>query len=312
MSLSHIQSLRLAAVLEDCSDQLDIVGHSLTVQGCRAAGVQEKARVKKLKRDCQYISQQVSKLHAQLEGKQSFTCLLQVVAREDQRKNDEQVQRETKRERERKKLTLQRQQEELQQKSERLKDMQRIVKDLRLEMSEQPSKADKKKLVDLNIEMQLRKTQKEMSQAEMLLQDQHELLKEQLKQEVRLHEECKKFRRNQYEELQQQLRQWKQRTQLLQQDKQQQLNNARCKRTVNLDKLMEMRRKCREMEELVIEDREEQEILHQKQEEARAATKVQAWWRGCMVRRGIGSFKKEVDDKNGKKKRKKEGKQKKK
>lgn len=32
MSLSRIQSLRLAAVLEDCSDQLDILGHALTVQ----------------------------------------------------------------------------------------------------------------------------------------------------------------------------------------------------------------------------------------------------------------------------------------
>lgn len=32
MCLSRIQSLRLAAVLEDCSDQLDILGHALTVQ----------------------------------------------------------------------------------------------------------------------------------------------------------------------------------------------------------------------------------------------------------------------------------------
>lgn len=32
MSLSRIQSLRISAVLEDCSDQLDIVGHVLRVQ----------------------------------------------------------------------------------------------------------------------------------------------------------------------------------------------------------------------------------------------------------------------------------------
>lgn len=38
---------------------------------------------------------------------------------------------------------------------------------------------------------------------------------------------------------------------------------------------------------------------------------LQAWWRGCMVRRGIGSFKKAEEDKKGKKK-KKEGKKKKK
>lgn len=38
MSLSQSQSLTVAAVLEDCSDQLDIVGHTLTVQMSRERG----------------------------------------------------------------------------------------------------------------------------------------------------------------------------------------------------------------------------------------------------------------------------------
>ncbi len=88
------------------------------------------------------------------------------------------------------------------------------------------------------------------------------------------------------------------------------------------------------MERVVKEDREEQEKL---QAEARAATKVstpnqnshqnklcgynsdlalwpltlqlQAWWKGCLVRQGIGSFRKAEEAKKGKRK---EGKKKKK
>lgn len=88
---------------------------------------------------------------------------------------------------------------------------------------------------------------------------------------------------------------------------------------------------------MVKEDREEQEKLRQHQEEARAATKVtackgftillssilisnfktltmqlQACWRGCMVRRGLGSFKKADEGKKSQKgKKTKDGKKKK-
>ncbi|KAM7382450.1 hypothetical protein PAMP_002177 [Pampus punctatissimus] len=312
MSSSWIQSLRLASVVEDCSDQLDILRHAVTVQISRkhsGAAAQEEARLAKLKQDSQYISQQVSKLHLELKEKQSFSYLLQVVEEEEQKKMEmaENMKREAKRELERRKQTVERQEEELQQKTEILEDMQQLTEDLRV--IELPSKIEKKHM-EKNTELQLQRTQKEMDRAEKRLEDQLELLKKQLKEEERVHEESNKFLQNQHEELQQQLQQWQQRTKQMLQEKEQRLNNVRCKRTVNLDKLMEMRRKYREMEQVVVEDREEQEKLRQQQAEARAATKLQAWWRGCMVRRGLGSFKKAEEGKKGKKK--KEGKKKKK
>ncbi|XP_053183610.1 dynein regulatory complex protein 9 [Scomber japonicus] len=270
MSLSRIQSLRLAAVLEDCSDQLDILGHALTVQISRersSAPAQEEARMNKLKRDS-----------------------------------------EAKRELEFRQQNIQRQKEELEQKTETLKkirhstlpsphDMQQINKELRHKLNEQPAKiAKKKKLEEKNNQLQLQKTQKEMGQAEKLLEDQLELRKKQLKEEMRVHEESTKFLQNQHEELQQLLQHWQERTKQMLQEKEQQLNNVRCKRTVILDKLMEMRRKYREMEQVVVEDREEQEKLRQQEAEARAATKMQAWWRGCMVRKGLGSYKKAEEE----------------
>ncbi|XP_039974109.1 dynein regulatory complex protein 9 [Xiphias gladius] len=314
MSLSHIQSLRLTAVLEDCSDQLDILGHTLTVQISRerdTAAAQERARLTKLRRDCQYICQQVLKLHLDLKEKQSFSSVLQVVEEEEQKKKAENVQREEKRELEQRKQTLQRQKEDHQQKTEKLKDLCQLAKDLKHQLNEQSLQiANRKKIVEKDTELQLQLTQKETSQAEKLLEDQLELLQKQLKVEVRVHEESEKFLQNQHEELQQQLQQWQECTKMMLQEKEQQLNSVRCRRTVNLDKLSEMRRKFREMEQVVMEDREEQEKLRQQQAEARAATKLQAWWRGCMVRRGLGSFQRAEKDKKGKKK--KDGKKKKK
>ncbi|GAA6217567.1 dynein regulatory complex protein 9 [Lates japonicus] len=314
MSLSQIQSLRVAAVLGDCLDQLDILGHTLMVQIGRERGTveaPERVRLAKLRRDCQYIWQQVSTLHLELEEKQSFSSLLQVVEEEEQRKKAENVQREAKREVKQRKQALQIQQGEIEQKNEKLKELSWVSKDLRYQLNEQASMiVNQRMIAEKCIELKLQQIQRETIQAEKLLEDQLELLQKQLKDEARVHEESEKFLQNQHEGLQLQLQQWQEHTQQMLQEKEQQLNHVHCKRTVNLEKLSEMRRKFKQMEQVAMEDREEQEKLRQQQAEARAATKLQAWWRGCMVRRGLGSFKKAEEDKKGKKK--KDGKKKKK
>ncbi|KAI3361458.1 hypothetical protein L3Q82_013623, partial [Scortum barcoo] len=302
----------------------------------------ERARLTKLRRDCQYISQQVFKLHLELEEEQSFSSLRQVVEEEEQKRKDKHMRsnisvsppREAKRELEQRKQSLLRQKEEIQQKMVKLKNMDELAADLMDKLYETSSTiANKNRIMEKATELQLLQTQKESSQTEKLLEEKLQLLHKQLKEETRVHEESEKFLKNQHkflchveipskvalkgfffplpeEELQQQLQQWQQRTKRMLQEKEQQLNSVCCKRTVNLDRLMEMRRKFREMEQVVMEDREEQEKLRQQQEEVKAATKLQAWWRGCMVRRGLGSFKKAEEVKKGKKK--KEGKKKKK
>ncbi|XP_032373667.1 dynein regulatory complex protein 9 isoform X1 [Etheostoma spectabile] len=313
MSLSRTQSVRVAAVLEDCCDQLDILGHTLTVQMDRERGTAaalEKARLAKLRRDCQSISQQVSKLHLELEEKQSLSSLLQVVEDEEQKKKANNTRREEKINMEKQKETLLRQKEELKLKNEKRTELHWLAKDLNRQMDEQSFKtANKNKLMEKKMEMQLQQTQRETSETEKLLQDKLELLQDKVIKERRVHEEAKKFLQNRHKELQQQLQQWQQQTTQMLHETEQQLNSVCCKRTVNLDRLMEMKRMFREMEQVVKEDREEQEKLRQQQALAASATKLQAWWRGCMVRRGLGSFKKE-EVKKGKKT--KEGKKKKK
>ncbi|XP_061800649.1 dynein regulatory complex protein 9 isoform X1 [Nerophis lumbriciformis] len=313
MYLSQIQSFRLAAVLEECSDQLDILEHALTIQIHRECSTEERqAKVKKVKRDCHYISQQVSKLQGELEEKQSFSCLLQVVHGQDQEKNAESSKREAKKEMEKRRRTLPKQQAELQQKANQMKELQTLYEDVKDRLHRlNESNAERKSLEERNIEQQLQKTQNEMREAEKRLEDQVQVLNDQLKLQERIHEESIKFLKKQHQELQDQLRQWQECTEQNMQEKEQHLTSTRYRRATNLEKLTAMQKKYSEMEEVVKEEWEEQERLRQLELRKIASIKVQAWWRGCMVRKGFGIYRK-VEDKKGKKKKKKEGKKKKK
>ncbi|XP_010738379.3 dynein regulatory complex protein 9 [Larimichthys crocea] len=309
--MSRLQSLRLAAALEVCPDQLDILGHIQTVQISREhEPAVEKTEPIRLRRDCQYVSQQVSELHLEMEEEQSFSSLQQVVEEKEQKKKAEHMRREAKRELEERKQTLQRQQEEFRANIHQLHERRILIKNLKYQEGHLSLKIDNE-MVEKHLELELQLTQKEVSQTEKLQEERQELQHKQLgEEEIKVCEGSKKFLQNQHEKLQKQLQEWQQHSNQTVQEKELQLNSLYRLKTVNLDRLTDMRRKSRAMEQVVEEDRVEQEVLRQQQAEIRAATKLQAWWRGCMIRRGLGSFKKE-EDKKGKKK-KKEGKKKKK
>ncbi|KAM9453259.1 dynein regulatory complex protein 9-like [Salvelinus alpinus] len=102
------------------------------------------------------------------------------------------------------------------------------------------------------------------------------------------------------------LEMWMERYERDMEDKQQELNSLRNKKANNLSQLQELAKKYRDIEQVVIEYRMEKEALRRKLEkehmERDAATKIQSWWRGTLVRRGLGPYKK------GKKPKSKEGK----
>ncbi|XP_028985202.1 dynein regulatory complex protein 9 isoform X2 [Betta splendens] len=247
MTLCRMQSLRLAAVLEDCSNQLDILGHTLRVQISSERGAeagQERARLAKLRRDCQYISQQVYKLHLQLEERHSFSSMLDVVEEEEQKKMAEDMKREKEKELKQRNDALRRQQEELRQKTQQINVLKQQSRYLKEQVCAQSLEiASRRRTAENYMEMQLQLAQKETIKAEKVLEEQLELLQKQLKEEVRIHEESVKFLQNQQEVLQQQLQQWQQLTIQMLEEKEQQLNSVSCKQTVNWDKLSEMRRK---------------------------------------------------------------------
>ncbi|XP_044108067.1 dynein regulatory complex protein 9 isoform X2 [Neovison vison] len=104
--------------------------------------------------------------------------------------------------------------------------------------------------------------------------------------------------------------------------KQNELNALKAAKASDLAHLQELARTIREYEQVIIEDRLEKEKTRKKREqddlELKSIIKLQAWWRGTMVRREIGGFrlpKKEKDDgkdskRKGKDKDKRRGKKK--
>ncbi|KAL6108758.1 iqcg [Pungitius sinensis] len=305
MCLSRVQSLAVAAVLEDCSDELDVLGLAVALRADKERGpakAQEKARLTNLRRDCQSISQQVLKLSSELEEKQSFSTLLATLEEVKQEREAKDMKRQTKTELMQRITTLRRQQAELQQKDCTLKETERLQEQL----NDQTIRENTKKILEeKSLALELEQVLSNNSKAEKQLEDQREMVQIQLKEEMQVHEKSVKFLLNRQKELQLLQQQWKGRTVNMLQEKKKEVASVCCRRTLNVDKLAEMRRKIREMEQVVMEDREEQEKLRQQQMEARAATKLQKWWRGCMARRGLGSYKKADDKKGEKKKRKK-------
>ncbi|XP_008430014.1 IQ domain-containing protein G [Poecilia reticulata] len=297
--LSKIQSLRIVAALEDCAHQLDLLGHSLSVQISReqgSASTQEKDRLVQLKADCQFIGHHITKLCFELEDTQSFESIPQAME-EDEAQKAARKKREDEKMRKEREQALLIQQQEIEDKKDQIHKLYLLLNELEGERSKLQKKKKSKATI---LSTQMAKESYRKAQ----LMDQLELLQKQIEEEARFHEETVNFLQTQYEEFQQRLHKWKQQTKKMQQEKQSKLDNLGCKRTLNTDKLMEMRRMFKEMERVVLEDKKEQELNLQQEEEAKAATTIQAYWRGTMVRRGLGPFKK-VEEKKGKKKGKK-------
>lgn len=295
-----MQSLRVAAVLEDFQYQLAILTHAFTVQlNSNLQSTQEKARLNKLIQDCQIISEQMRMLRLELEEKQTFSSLLNIVDEEEKRRMEAELMKKIRNAEFRQKQELCAQQEE--EKNNKHLILQELDEEVKRLEKEDRENWEKIKALTDDKEDNMLMLQTEASEKEKILEDQIKLLHQQMEKERHSHKQSIKFLQSQHEEMKQQLDQWKERSKTMLEEKARQLNSVRCKITLNLDRLMEMRRKFRVMEQVVIEDKEEQEKLRQEQEQIEVATKIQAWWRGCMVRKGLGVYKKAEEGKKGKK-----------
>ncbi|XP_004077678.1 IQ domain-containing protein G [Oryzias latipes] len=291
MSLSEIQSLRVAAALEHFAHRLQTLEHSILLKisvEIDAAPAQERSSLIKLVTECKRMSQEISHLCHEVEKRQSF-CSLQLFSEKIRDKI----------ELEDRKTTVMRQQQEIQEKTKEIKKLKLQQKKLALQVNAKKTMSEEKN------HKKCEQIQEETLQTGSLQEEELEFVRERLREEERVHTESQKFLLDQNQEVQKELHMRKEQTQQSLNEKKQQLYDVSRKKTLALDKLMEMRRMVREMEQLVMEDKVEQQRLQKEQAKVTAATKVQAWWRGCMVRRGLGPFRKTEDNVKDKKKKKK-------
>ncbi|XP_041529167.1 dynein regulatory complex protein 9 isoform X2 [Microtus oregoni] len=137
-------------------------------------------------------------------------------------------------------------------------------------------------------------------------------------EENRVHMEIEMFLKKEQQKLEEKLEFWMEKFDQDTEAKQNELNALKAAKAADLSHLQELAKTIREYEQVIIEDRLEKEKtrkkLAQDDLELTSIVKLQAWWRGTVVRKEIGGFRmprKEKDDSKdskGKEKEKRRGK----
>ncbi|KAM4771320.1 dynein regulatory complex protein 9-like isoform 2-T2 [Rhinophrynus dorsalis] len=143
-------------------------------------------------------------------------------------------------------------------------------------------------------------------------------VKVKMDEEIRVHVEIENFLRQHQQELEEKLEYWMEKYDKDTEEKQAELNSLKASRANDLILFQELALQYKEYEKVIIEDRlEKEKLLKQKKQEKlelASVIKLQAWWRGMMVRKGLGPYKKTKSkkgkDKGKKGKTKKDGKKK--
>uniref|UniRef100_A0A8C7UU18 Dynein regulatory complex protein 9 n=1 Tax=Oncorhynchus mykiss TaxID=8022 RepID=A0A8C7UU18_ONCMY len=317
--LSGVELLGLCTVLQDCAAQLSVLGHIMpdTHRGRPEADKvlsdypQLYTELMSVGFFNQFVAHVIADVLAELQERGTFHSLLFAVGEEKRRKanlldiiiREEGGRRKTK--------ALQRQLLDIRkEKTLELQRREEMTAHLKDQLQEMKAKTGlERKYVKSSAELLVYQGQKINTHSEKQLEDEIRLQQERLEEERRVHMEMETFLKEHQTSLGEKLEVWMERYERDMEDKQQELNSLRNNKANNLSQLQELAKKYRDSEQVVIEDRMEKEALRRKLEkehmERDAATKIQSWWRGTLVRRGLGPYKKGKKPKEGKKGKKK-------
>ncbi|XP_044312152.1 dynein regulatory complex protein 9 [Varanus komodoensis] len=167
---------------------------------------------------------------------------------------------------------------------------------LKDQLQEMKAKTDmESRYVKKDTELQVAQVQKRCSAAENDLQNEIEKLRNQTEQEIRVHLDIESFLKQQQMSIEEKLEYWMEKYEKDTEAKQQALNALKSSRAADQAALQELAKQCLACEQAIIEDRKEKERARKKVEqdalEAKSLLKLQAWWRGMMVRRFLGPYK---------------------
>lgn len=162
-------------------------------------------------------------------------------------------------------------------------------------------------------EVGVNQTQKRCGLAEKDTREEIEKLKDEIDEENRVNAEIESHLRTHQDRLQKMMEHWMDKYDKDVEAKQKELDILKASKSKDLERLQELTKLYAEYEQVVVEDRIEKEKARRKSEleaeELKSAIRLQSWWRGCMVRKGLGPYNKKKKKKG--KKGKKSGKKKK-
>ncbi|XP_073707205.1 dynein regulatory complex protein 9 [Garra rufa] len=321
--MMSLEMLGASAVLQDCADQLAVIGNIIADTQQRSGQHQKTAQLKtgsrelqhslqkhsiqerkhtperaKVQKDWQFVSDVINGLWVELQERNTCQSLFSAV--EEEQKKKAQLSDMINREKEshlrieelrKNLLDIKKQRNE---ERESLEDQIAYLKDQVDGISARSNQ--QRKFVKSSAEQLVCQEMILNSHKEKELEAEVEMLQKKTEEERNVHNEMEAFLERQHADLQKKSQYWKQRYEKDMKMKEQETTDIKTKRSIIQEKIQELSKKCKHMEEVIIEDRTEKERLHaqleKEQRETDAATKIQAWWRGNLVRRGLRSPKK--------------------
>ncbi|KAG8586308.1 hypothetical protein GDO81_005335 [Engystomops pustulosus] len=275
--------------------------------------------LRKVQADRQFAADIIADLLMELGKSGSFQSLQDAVAIEKEKKAN--LYSTITREQEgRKKIKLlQKQLQDVQQeKKVELQSRIELIAHLKDQLQEMKAKTSMEgKYIKKDTELQVSQTQKKCNIAESDLQMELQKMKEKMDEEIRVHVEIENFLRQHQQELEEKLEYWMEKYDKDTEEKQAELNTLKTSRTNDLSLLTDLAKQYEEFDTVITDDRLEKEKAQQQKNQEKmeltSVIKIQAWWRGLMVRKNLGPYAK-TKSKKGKetgKKGKKGGKKKK-
>ncbi|XP_077682284.1 dynein regulatory complex protein 9 [Eretmochelys imbricata] len=303
----------LGQQLQETSGDLKRANHLFSRAAKQSAVSSDNLR--KVQADRQYVSDVIADTLQEMQNSGTFQSLLQAVQREEEKKfnfyttiiREEEGRKEIK--------SLQKQLQDVKKEKDlELQNRNEMIAYLKDQLQEMKAKTDmESRYVKKDTELQIYQTQKKCSNAESDLLNEIEMLRIKTDEEIRVHMEIENFLRQQQMKLEEKLEYWMEKYEKDTESKQQELNTLKASKANDLAALQELAKQCRLFEQVMIEDRVEKEAARRKVEqdalELKSVKKLQAWWRGTMVRHNIGPYKAikkpKEDETNGKDKGKK-------
>ncbi|NXU18780.1 DRC9 protein, partial [Pardalotus punctatus] len=145
-----------------------------------------------------------------------------------------------------------------------------------------------------NTDLQVHLTQKKCSNAENALEKEIQNLKTVIDEEIQVHTETEIFLMQQYQKVKEKLEYWMEKYKKETDAKDQELDDLRALKAKNFKTMQKYAKECLVFQETIIMDRTEKDMRKEqiKQEalELKSALKVQAWWKGTMVRKFLGPY----------------------
>ncbi|NWZ34147.1 DRC9 protein, partial [Brachypodius atriceps] len=253
-------------------------------------------KLKKIYADMQYASDVITVTIKKMEELGIFSSLTDANVREKAKRNkffdilirSEKGKNEIK--------ALQKQLQDVKAQADKdLQNRDKIIDSLKDKLQERTAKLNTESYyMKKNTDLQVQLTRKKCSSAESALEKEIQNWKSKTDEEIKLHIVTENFLMEQYQRVKERLEYWIEKYNKDTAAKDEELDDLRALKAENLETMQRFAKECLTFQTTIIIDRTDKEAKRKQREqealELKSAVKVQAWWKGTMVRRFLGPY----------------------